>query len=123
MDPGQRRQASVGAHSAPERVGEAVDVAQHAPRSKASSSCSAESVHLGVVLEHGRGSGALLGPGLSGVALDDAVRLVPGQSGGDEGQEHRLGEDEAERPHGEVLERSLGVDHEPSASPVALRRT
>ena len=53
-----------------------------------------------------------LGPRGTGVALDDAVRLVTGQPRRHQGEKDRLAEDEAEAAVGQVVECPIGMHHE-----------
>ena len=104
-----------------QRVGEAVDVAEGAGEVEGRIELGGVQRHVGVRFED-VAEGAPLGPGLARVALDDPVGLVAGQAGGDEGQEDRLGEDEAERALGQVGRGARsGWTTSPAASPVALR--
>ena len=81
-------------------------------RSKAASSSRGVQRDLGVGLEDLAERAALLGGG-RGVALDDPVRRVAVEARVDEREEHRLGEDEAERADLEVSRGARLVDHEP----------
>ena len=104
MDPGQ-----VHAHSASQQASAKRSTWRSVRvRSKAAVELGRVEGHLGVGLED-RAQGTAFLPGQPGVALDDPVGLVTRQPAGDQRQEHRLGEDQAQRALGQVLQRPLGV--------------
>ena len=94
-------------------------MAQRAPQVEGLVELGGRERDLGIRLEDGAERPAL-GPGRARVALDDAVRLVAGEAGGDESEKDGLGEHETERALGQVLQRTLGVDDEALGQPGRL---